>query len=154
MNTQILIVDDHQIVREGVRGLLKAQRPGWSVIEAQDGNQALEMIRAHSPQIIVMDITMPGQSGLEIVSGLRKSGFRQPVLVFTMHESEQLEYETRLSGAQGYVLKSQAVESLVRAVDALMAGGTFYGKPSTSENPPDNANPTSMFFLSLSPATC
>jgi DNA-binding NarL/FixJ family response regulator len=149
MTTQILIVDDHQIVRDGVRGLLNTTRPEWSIVEARDGNQALEMIETHTPDLVIMDITMPGLSGLQVVSGLRKSGFHRPVLMFTMHKSEQLGNETRNAGAQGYVLKSQAVEDLIQAIDTLLAGGTFYGAPPSPDKGRDKPNPNLMFFVGL-----
>jgi DNA-binding NarL/FixJ family response regulator len=101
-----------------------------------------------------MDITLPGTSGLEVVSGLRKSGFRRPVLVFTMHKSDQLENDTRGAGAQGYVLKSQAVEDLVRAMDTLLANGTFFGAPPSPEGAPNKPKPSAMFCLRLIPAIC
>jgi two-component system invasion response regulator UvrY len=147
MPIQILIVDDHQIVREGVRRLLDVVRPEWSITEAQDASQALELLKTYTPNLVIMDITMPGFSGLEAVSILRKSGFNPPVLIFTMHKSTQLGNDTRGAGAQGYVLKSQAVEDLVRAIDALLAGGTFFGAPSPAFVAQDKPNPGAMFSV-------
>jgi DNA-binding NarL/FixJ family response regulator len=153
MSIQILIVDDHQIVREGVQSLLKMQRPAWSIVEAGDGPRALEFLRSHSPDLVIMDITMPGLSGLEVVHGLREAGFNKPILMFTMHKSGSLAYEAEKAGAQGFVLKSQAVEDLVLAIDTLLAGGTFYGAPATVEGEkPSKPDPKPMFFLGLSPA--
>lgn len=78
--------------------------------------------------LIVLDITMPGHSGLEVAVKLRKAGFDRPILMFTMHQSEQLGNDALQAGAQGSVLKSEAAEQLVEAIDALLAGETFYGK--------------------------
>lgn len=127
-STAILVVDDHQIVREGVRSLLGALRPAWSVSEAADGTEAMNLIKNAVPDLVIMDITMPLLSGFEVVSRLRKLGFDRPILMFTMHKSAQLTNEAKEAGSQGYVVKSQAVEDLVRAIDALLAGGTFFGK--------------------------
>lgn len=127
--TTILVVDDHEIVREGVRSLLAVCRPDWNILEADGGAQAVETIHGNPPDLVVMDITMPDASGLQITSRLRKSGFNRPVLIFTMHESAALTGETKNAGAQGYVLKSQATQDLVRAIDILLAGGTFFGAP-------------------------
>ncbi len=149
MATYILIVDDHQIVRQGVRSLLETMRPEWSIAEAQDGHQAREIIHTGNPHLVIMDITMPGSSGLEVVSNLRKSGFRQPVLMFTMHKSDQLVNETKTAGAQGYVLKSQAVEDLIRAIDILLAGGTFYGSSILPDGGNEKPNPSLMFCIGL-----
>lgn len=129
MPTNILVVDDHQIVREGVRSLLATLRPSWAISEAEDGIRALDLAQTQNPDVIIMDVTMPGLSGFEITSNLRKKGFLRPILLFTMHKSDQLSREADLAGAQGYVLKSQAVADLVRAVDTLLAGGTFFGSP-------------------------
>jgi|ERR1700733_7234252 two-component system nitrate/nitrite response regulator NarL len=153
-NTTILIVDDHQIVREGVRSLLATLRPGWSVSEAEDGIRALDLAQTQNPDVIIMDVTMPGLSGFDITSNLRKKGFQRPILLFTMHKSDQLANESHLAGAQGYVLKSQAVADLVRAIDILLAGGTFFGsadaeladRPNPSRNEP---NPGTLLRLGL-----
>ena len=153
MSTQILVVDDHQIVREGVRSLLGTLRPQWDVFEAEDGIQAIDLIRQRKPDAVIMDITMPGASGLETVAALRKAGLATPVLMFTMHRSDQLGNETRQAGAQGYVLKSQAVQDLVKAIDILLAGGTFFGeppKPQSAES--DEPTPGLSFFIALRPA--
>lgn len=150
-STAILVVDDHQIVREGVRSLLATLRPAWSVSEASDGTQAVDLIRTAPPDLVIMDITMPGSSGFEVVSRLRKSGFNRPILMFTMHQSAQLTNEARQAGAQGYVLKSEAVENLVRAIDALLGGGTFFGR----ENAPHSSNTPTLgiiFFRAFTPA--
>jgi DNA-binding NarL/FixJ family response regulator len=144
--TQILIVDDHQIVREGVRSLITAMRPGWAISEAGDGAQAIQFIQGQKPDLLIMDITMPGSSGFEVVARLRKSGFDRPILMFTMHKAERLGVETREAGAQGYVLKSQAVEDLIRALDTLLAGGTFFGEPPILKQKKDNPNTGVVFF--------
>lgn len=152
MSIQILVVDDHQIVREGVRSLLHSFRPEWSTLDAENANEAMQAIQNQKPNLIIMDITMPGTSGLELASRLRKTGFDRPILMFTMHKSEQLGNESRQSGAQGYVLKSQAVEDLVRAIDILLAGGTFYGKPNAPEMAAKSSKPGFSFYVGLAPA--
>lgn len=150
--TQILIVDDHQIVREGVRSLITTMRPGWATSEASDGTQAIKLIHDQKPDLLIMDITMPGSSGFEVVSRLRKSGFDRPILMFTMHKADRLGAETREAGAQGYVLKSQAVEDLIRALDTLLAGGTFFGEPSAAKHKKGDPNTGLVFFSILRPA--
>lgn len=153
MATDILVVDDHQIVREGVRSLIKSLRPKWTVFEAGDGIQAIELIHLRKPDVVIMDITMPGASGLETVLALRRAGFDRPVLMFTMHKSDQLGNETKQAGAQGYVLKSQAVEDLVKAIDILLAGGTFFGETHTPQGAAsDEPTPGLSFFIGLRPA--
>lgn len=134
MKARILISDDHEIVRQGLKTLLATARPEWEVCgEATDGNQAIWATRDLRPDIVVLDISMPGMDGLEALSRMRKLGLGCPVLIFTMHESERLSTEVRRAGAQGYVVKSQAARNLVLAIDALLAGGTFFGAPPIPE---------------------
>jgi DNA-binding NarL/FixJ family response regulator len=128
MPARILIADDHEIVREGIRMLISRSRPEWEICgEAANGNDAMEAIKSLKPDVVVLDITMPGMSGLEVSSHVTKLDLASRVLIFTMHESEMLPGEVRRTGAQGYVLKSQAARDLIRAIDALLAGGTFFG---------------------------
>jgi len=131
MSAKILIVDDHEIVREGIRRLISKSQREWKVCgEASDGEEAIEAVKALKPDLVILDITMPKISGLETASRLSKLGLGCPVLIFTMHESSRLGVEVRQAGAQGFVLKSQAARDLVRAIDQLLAGKTFFGAES------------------------
>jgi DNA-binding NarL/FixJ family response regulator len=130
MTARILIVDDHEVLREGLKSLLAKSRPDWEICgEATNGNEALQSAQELKPDLIVMDITMPGMSGFEASSRMRKIGLSFPVLIFTTHESDRLGTEVFQAGAQGYVLKSQAARNLVLAIDTILAGGTFFGAP-------------------------
>lgn len=149
--TAILVVDDHQIVREGVRSLLSALRPAWTVSEAAGGAQAIHLIRNAPPDLVIMDITMPDFSGFEVASRLRRSGFDRPILIFTMHKSALLTNEAQEAGTQGYVVKSQAVEDLVRAIDTLLAGGTFFGTEKAPEDARDKPIVGLIFFRAFAP---
>ena len=141
MNPRIVIVDDHEIVREGIRTLLAKMRPDWEISgEAADGLQAIQMIRDLSPDVVVLDLTMPGISGFETAARLRKLGVKSRILVFTTHEFDRLSTEVRQVGADGYVLKTQAAYKLVAAIDALLAGGTFFGAPMDPQ-PQSNEGP-------------
>ena len=126
MSARILLVDDHEIVREGIRTLIARSRPEWEICgEARDGEEALEAVRALKPDVVILDITMPKMSGLEAAPRIAKLGLGCRVLIFTMHDSERLSSEVRQAKAQGLVLKSQASRDLIRAVDHLLSGGTF-----------------------------
>jgi DNA-binding NarL/FixJ family response regulator len=126
MAAKILIVDDHEIVREGIRTLITRERPQWEICgEAKRAQEAVQASRNLKPDVTILDITMPGISGLEIASTIFDSGSR--VLMFTMHDSEHLATEVSQAGAQGFVLKSQAGKDLIRAIERLLAGGTFFG---------------------------
>jgi DNA-binding NarL/FixJ family response regulator len=129
MATRILIVDDHEVLREGVKSLLAKFRPEWDICgEGTNGEEAIQLTQKLKPDITILDITMPGMSGLEASSRMRKSGIAVPILIFTTHDSERLDAEVREAGAQGYVLKSQAARYLVLAIDTLLARGTFFGE--------------------------
>jgi len=120
-------VDDHEIVREGIRTLISRSRPDWEICgEARDGEEALEAVRVLKPDVVILDITMPKMSGLEAAPRIAKLGLGCRVLMFTMHDSERLSNEVRQAEAQGLVLKTQAARDLIRAVDRLLNGGTFF----------------------------
>ena len=155
MTTRILIADDHEVLREGLKSLLAKYRPEWEICgEASNGEEALQFSQDLKPDLIIMDITMPGMSGFDACSRIRRLGLNIPVLIFTTHEAKRLETEVRKSGAQGYVLKSQAAQNLVLAIDAMLAGGTFFGAPPNAK-PVGNEKPKKgiLFCRSLAPAT-
>jgi DNA-binding NarL/FixJ family response regulator len=135
MNPKILIVDDHEVVREGIRTFLGRARPDWKICgEAFNGMEAMEKVKSLEPDIVILDITMPGMSGLEAALRINRLGVQSKILIFTMHESEQLAKEVRDAGARGYVLKSQAARDLVQAIERILAGGTFSIAPPEPED--------------------
>ena len=124
----ILIVDDHEIVREGICRLLARSRPEWQIAgEASNGREAIAAVQSIGPDVVILDITMPEMSGLEAASHIAKLKPSCRILVFTMHDSDRLSKEIRGVGAHGYVQKSQAARDLVVAVECLLEGGTFFG---------------------------
>jgi DNA-binding NarL/FixJ family response regulator len=128
MSARILVVDDHEIVREGISTLIRRSGREWEICgEAGNGEEAVEAVRTLKPDAVILDITMPKMSGLEAASRIATMGLGCRVLMFTMHDSEMLSLEVRQAGAQGFVLKSQAARDLIRALDHLLAGGTFFG---------------------------
>jgi DNA-binding NarL/FixJ family response regulator len=127
MKARILIVDDHEIVREGIRTLLTRARPQWEICgEATNGQLAIEAVKTLKPDIVILDVTMPVMSGLEAAPRIVALGLGSRVLIFTMHQSETFVSEVRNTGAQGYVVKSQASRDLILAIDSLLSGGTFF----------------------------
>jgi DNA-binding NarL/FixJ family response regulator len=127
MSIKILIADDHEVVRQGLRTILKA-RPEWEIVaEAENGQQAVDAVAQIKPDIVILDITMPIMSGLEATQEIGRLNLGTRVLIFTMHDSSSLVKAVRKAGALGYVLKSHAARDLIRAIEALLAGGTFYG---------------------------
>jgi DNA-binding NarL/FixJ family response regulator len=127
MTPRILIVDDHEIVREGIRTLLGRSRSEWQICgEASNASEALMAVKNLEPDIVILDITMPGTSGLEVAKRIKNMQIPSHVLIFTMHESERLATEVREAGAHGYVLKSQAARDLVSAIEEVLSGGSFF----------------------------
>jgi DNA-binding NarL/FixJ family response regulator len=122
---QILLADDHEVVRRGLRHLLEEQ-PGWVVCgEAADGRTAVELATKHQPDVAVLDISMPQLNGLEATRQLKKCSPKTEILVFTMHDSDQLAREIFQAGAIGYLLKSDGGPYLVAAIDAALRHKPF-----------------------------
>ena len=123
---QILIADDHELVRKGLRAVLENQ-PGWKVCgEAVNGRQAVELARQLGPDVIVLDVTMPELNGLEAARQIRKAIPKAEVLILTMHESEKLVSEVLAAGAHGYILKADTSRLLVSAVESLAQHQPFF----------------------------
>jgi DNA-binding NarL/FixJ family response regulator len=119
MPLRILIVDDHAVVRRGIRALLESH-DGWEVCgEATTGREAVEQSRRLRPDIVVMDLSLPELNGLDATRQILKDAPDTEVLVLTMHHSEELARDVLRAGARGYVLKADADESLIAAVDNL-----------------------------------
>ena len=116
---RILIADDHEMVRQGLRRVIEEQK-GWSVCgEANTGRQAVAKAKQLRPEIVITDFSMPELNGLEATRQIRAALPRTEVLILTMHDSEQLVREVLAAGARGYILKTDAGNSLVAAVTAL-----------------------------------
>src|SRR6266851_3724003 len=128
MKPKVLIVDDHEIVREGIRRLLTGSRPGWEIRgEAANGKQAVDSVNSLKHDVVILDITRPGMSGLEAAPHILKLSLGCRIVIFTMHYSDRLAAEIRETGGRGYVQKSQAARDLVEAIECVPHGGTFFG---------------------------
>jgi len=126
MPITILVADDHEVVRHGIRMILSVH-PEWQVCgEAVNGEQAVRMAEELKPDVIVMDIAMPGMTGIEATREISKLNLRSKILIFTMHASKTLPEYVRAAGACGYVLKSRASQDLVAALERLLGGETFF----------------------------
>ncbi|HEY1927395.1 MAG TPA: response regulator transcription factor [Caulobacteraceae bacterium] len=126
---RILIADDHEIVRKGVRDVIEGH-PGWQVCaEASDGQQALEFALKEKPDIAVLDVTLPILNGIAVTQRLRKEQPHVRVLLFTMHDDDDTVSRGLAAGARGYVLKSDSESHLEAAISALGANRPYFSAP-------------------------
>ena len=124
--TRILIADDHEVVRSGLRSILETQ-PDWQVVaEAADGNEAIVKAVETKPDVAVVDYSLPLINGIEVTRRIRRRLPGTEVLIFTMHDSEALIEELFRAGARGFLLKSDAKRHLLEAIEALAAHRPFF----------------------------
>jgi DNA-binding NarL/FixJ family response regulator len=122
---RILIADDHVVVRKGLRQILEEASDIVVGGEAGNGREVMEKIRAGGWDALVLDITMPGQTGLEVLKEVRQVAPRLPVLVLSMHSQEQYAARVLKAGASGYLPKESAPEELIKAVRKVCSGGKY-----------------------------
>ena len=121
----VLVVDDHPVVREGLRAMLDSD-PGIEVIgEASSGQEGVEMAIQLAPDVVLTDIRMPGMSGIEVTQRIKAALPGTPVIVLTMYDSEMYVVEALRAGAAGYLVKDSSREFLCHAINAVMDGGTM-----------------------------
>lgn len=123
--TRVMIADDHAVVRDGLRHILERAGKFEVVGEAADGTQVPRLVRDCSPQVLLLDLSMPGRSGLELIRALRDEHPGLRILVLTMHAEEQYIVRAFQAGAAGYLTKESAATELVCAITQVAAGGTY-----------------------------
>jgi DNA-binding NarL/FixJ family response regulator len=129
MSTKILLADDHKLMREGIRSLI-TEHADLSVIgEAKDGETAVRMAAALSPDIILMDVSMPGLSGIEATRRIVAAGTRSRVIALSMNLEKRVILNMLSAGASGYLLKECAFEEVVQAIRAVASSGDVYLSP-------------------------
>lgn len=137
MPIKILIADDHEIVRRGVRHILSC-RPDWEVCaEAADGLAAVAAVKQLKPDVTILDISMPVMNGLDAAREIARLNLPTRVLIFTMHYSQDLQRTFRDNGVRGYVLKAHAAKELIQAVETLLHGNTFFHSDETAAEAPE-----------------
>jgi two-component system response regulator NreC len=133
MKIRVLIADDHVLVRAGLRALLAAQDDLEVAGEAGDGAAVVERCRQLRPDVVLLDLTMPGRGGIPAAEDICREFPDSKVLVLTMHDDDAYVRLARLAGASGYVLKKALATELIRAIRAVHAGKTHF--PATSDEP-------------------
>jgi two-component system invasion response regulator UvrY len=122
---RILLADDHSIVRAGLRRIIEDSGDIEVIAEAADGHEAVQKTHETSPDVVVVDISMPIMDGLEVVSQLHHYYPKLPILILTMHEEEQYVFRAISAGARGYISKRSAPEQMVNAIRKVHAGGRY-----------------------------
>jgi len=157
MAISIVLADDHEIVRSGIRMVLEEQPDMQVVAEAGDGEGAARYALGHRPQILVLDLNMPGVSGLDAIPRIQEASPATAIIVLTMQSEPAFAREALQSGAKGYVIKQSAASELVGAIRAVIAGDTYIN-PSLGarlaaepapEGPPDDLTPRETEILGL-----
>jgi DNA-binding NarL/FixJ family response regulator len=131
---RILIADDHAMMRKGLRAVIEAH-PGWSVCaESATGLEALEQTTQEKPDMVILDVSMPGLNGLEAAHRISKSMPQVRILLFTMHRSTQFLKDVTKAGAHGYVCKSSEEDILTEAMETVLRGETFFSSDKMRAN--------------------
>lgn len=122
---RIVIVDDHDLIREGLRRILVAADPGWQVQAVASGHEALQVLREGWCDVAIIDLSMPGMGGLDLIKRVHDEHPKVPMLVLSMHAEERYAMRAFKAGAKGYVTKDAAASELVEAVRRIATGGAF-----------------------------
>jgi len=122
----LLVADDHEIVRRGIRAVIKEQSEWQIVAEAKDGRDAVTKAAEFQPDVAILDITMPSLNGLDAAKQIAKLSPRTKILILTVHESDQLIRQALDAGASGYIFKTDASFDLIIAVKALLSAKAFF----------------------------
>ena len=122
---KVLLADDHSIVRAGLRRIVEESGEMHVVAEAADGREALQLVKETAPDVAVIDISMPGLDGLEVIAQLQAQHPKLPILVLTMHEEGQYVVRAIQAGAMGYLTKQSAPEQLVKAIRKIYKGQRY-----------------------------
>ena len=126
---RILIADDHEVVRSGLRAILEAHR-GWEIVaEVDNGKDAITAIIENKPDVAIVDYSLPLINGVEVTRSIKARQINTEILIFTMHDSDALVKEAFNAGARAFLLKSDAKEQLSSAIEALLAHKPFFAGP-------------------------
>lgn len=141
MAVTILVVDDHPIVRAGCLQLIQ-KIPKATVIEAETGEEGYYLFKTHTPDLVLLDITLPGLGGLEVLRRMQANNKESKILMFSMHEDPVFASRALQAGAKGYITKNNAADHLVEAIESVLAGNVYLS--------PDMAQQLAMLNVSSS----
>jgi DNA-binding NarL/FixJ family response regulator len=127
MAINVLIADDHDIVREGIKSIIKTQTEYKVCAEARDGEQAVEMVRKYKPDILLLDITMPKRSGLDIIEQVKHISPPTKIIIITVHKMGAYILKALRQGVNGFFNKDNVVEELIPALSRVVTGGLYLG---------------------------
>ena len=125
MSIKVLLVDDHAIIREGLRSLLEKEPHMEVVADTDDGRKARDLVRELSPDVVIMDITMPGLNGIEATRQITAESPGVKVIALSIHSKRRYVADMLSAGATGYILKECLFDELVQAIQAVVAGGQY-----------------------------
>jgi two-component system response regulator NreC len=154
----VVLADDHEIVRDGIRMVLEAQDEMEVVAEAGDAEGAVRYALGHKPSVVVLDLNMPGGSGLDAIPKIQEASPESKVVVLTMQSEPAFARSALQAGASGYVIKHAAARELVDAINAVIGGGTYINpqlgarvasEPEEQTGPPDGLTPREAEVLGL-----
>ena len=154
MKTFVMIVDDHQIVRDGLKAILHHEEGIGVIAEADNGRTALRLVDELKPEIVIMDIAMPDMNGIEATRRISSEHPEIKVLILSMHHDKRMVIEVFNAGARGYLLKECAADELLRAIRTLLQGETYLSPKISSIVVKDlvkkqqGENPSEIFSLS------
>lgn len=123
--TKILLADDHKILRSGLRSLLERHADFKIVAEAEDGIEAVELCKKYSPDVLLIDVSMPNLNGIEAIPRIREGNPTVKIIILSVHSSRRFVSEALKAGADGYLLKNCDFEEMVYAIDSIRGGGVY-----------------------------
>ena len=150
MNIKVITADDHEIVRLGLKNLIKTDGSVEIVAEAEDGLQAFDKINKLKPDIAILDISMPNMNGIEVARKIQKENIKVEVIILTMHTGREYFKEAMDCGVKGYILKENATQDLITAIKFVSAGKHFISPQLTEHLIGMNKELTSLQSLSIS----
>src|SRR5262245_37667514 len=121
----VLLVEDHTLVRRGLRSLLESSGKIEVIGEAADGREAIKLAKKLNPDLVLADVAMPEMNGIEAARQIRKVAPNAAIIMLSMHADRQYVFESLRAGASGYVLKNAALEELLSAIETVLKGGTY-----------------------------